>query len=353
MGLRDNVMNNKEKVIIYGTGGSSSHFVKVDFNKDKFELVAFCDSDCTKWGHMFLEKKIVSPLQLSDMQFDKIIIASVFVNEITDKLVDNYQIERTKIVNKYYREIEEIKKRYCDFYRKKGKITKSATGHTIKSTDKIVICTAIAGGYDELRDPLYIDERCEYICYTDNPNLKSNIWKIRSLDIYDNDYNRSAKRIKVLPHLFFAEYDWSIWIDGKFQITGDIVSLIDRYALNSNFLSFMHYKRNSVFEDAKAVIEVGFDKEEIIKEQIEKYKKEGFTDDNELIEGGILFRKHNDNNIIRLMNRWWKEISEHSRRDQVSFNYSAWKEDVFCDMIDLNIYDNEYVKVYPHNRKEK
>lgn len=38
---------------------------------------------------------------------------------------------------------------------------------------KIVIYTAFTGNYDNLKEPEYIDENCDYVCFTDNPNIKS------------------------------------------------------------------------------------------------------------------------------------------------------------------------------------
>jgi len=44
---------------------------------------------------------------------------------------------------------------------------------------RLVIYTAIIGNYDTLKDPEYIDENCDYVCFTDNRELKSDIWQIR------------------------------------------------------------------------------------------------------------------------------------------------------------------------------
>ena len=53
---------------------------------------------------------------------------------------------------------------------------------------------------------------------------------------------------------------------------------------------------------------------------------------------GVLIREHNNPVCVKLMEDWWKELEEGSRRDQISFPYVLWKngyvkEDVFtiCD----------------------
>ncbi len=340
----------KEKVIIYGTGKAATNFYKVDFDHNQFTLIAFSDGNTDKQEQYFFDSLIIPPQQIKYTDYDKVIIASVFFEEIYESLTTQYEIPGDRIVNTHYKESERIKERYLDYYGKYRNQNQNRKLITIDETEKILIYTAIAGSYDTLRDPLVVNDRCRYICFTDDLSIKSEIWEVRPLDIINNDMVRSAKRLKVLPHEYFNEYSWSIWVDGKFQIKRDLVELIQKNTLYSNFLSFMHYKRSRVFDEAKTCIDLGFDDADIINKQIEAYKNDGFLDDNELIEGGVLFRKHNERNVIMLMERWWKEINNHSRRDQISFNYCAWKEKFFFDVLELNIYDNPYLIRYPHNK---
>ena len=47
-----------------------------------------------------------------------------------------------------------------------------------------------------------------------------------------------------------------------------------------------------------------------------------------MTENGILFRKHRDNDAIKLMNAWWEEYCNGGRRDQLSLPYLIWKHDI-------------------------
>lgn len=58
---------------------------------------------------------------------------------------------------------------------------------------------------------------------------------------------------------------------------------------------------------------------------MQRYLKEKFTFQMGLIETQVLMRDHNDKEVIRLMNYWWKEIETGSKRDQLSFMFSLWK----------------------------
>ncbi|MCC9262297.1 MAG: glycosyl transferase, partial [Methanobrevibacter woesei] len=60
--------------------------------------------------------------------------------------------------------------------------------------NKLLIYTAFTGSYDSLKEPEFIDDNCDYVCFTDNPNLKSDIWKIIFMEESTLDNNRKAKQ---------------------------------------------------------------------------------------------------------------------------------------------------------------
>ena len=86
---------------------------------------------------------------------------------------------------------------------------------------KIVVYTVIMGDYDYLKNPEYIMENCDYICFTNNPNLKSDIWQIRYDADTQLDNTKWQRRHKVMVHEYLPEYDWSVYIDGNVRIIGD------------------------------------------------------------------------------------------------------------------------------------
>ena len=68
--------------------------------------------------------------------------------------------------------------------------------------NKIAIYTAFTGDYDTLKQPEFIDENCDYICFTDNPDLESDLWTIIQMEESVLDNNRKAKQYKLLPHKY-------------------------------------------------------------------------------------------------------------------------------------------------------
>jgi len=72
-----------------------------------------------------------------------------------------------------------------------------------------------------------------------------------------------------------------------------------------------------------------------------------------LICGGVIIRKHNESDCIKAMEDWWSEIKYHSKRDQLSFNYVAWKNDFKFNYLDGDIRDNQYFNFIQHNKHKK
>ena len=213
---------------------------------------------------------------------------------------------------------------------------------------KMVVYTAITGDYDDLAEPEYVNPNLDYICFTDNLNLKSDLWEIRLMEDLDLDNIRKARHYKVLPHKYLSDYDYSLWIDGAFKITGDLTKLVNKHAKNHRMMCIIHEKRNSIYKEAQTCIDRKKDSPEIINSQINKYMNEGYPENHGLIESGVLFRNHNDKQVIKIMEDWYNEIINHSRRDQLSFNYAAWKNDFEYDICEVFYWRNEYVSHSSH-----
>ena len=93
---------------------------------------------------------------------------------------------------------------------------------------RIVVYTVIMGDYDYLKDPEYVMENCDYICFTNNPDLKSDIWEIRYDSNTELDNTRWQRRHKVLAHEYLPDtYEWCIYVDGNVRITGDLRKYIN------------------------------------------------------------------------------------------------------------------------------
>ena len=84
------------------------------------------------------------------------------------------------------------------------------------------------------------------------------------------------------------------------------------------------------------------DNMDIIHAQVDRYRKEGYPENNGLARTTVMFMRHNKDDVKQQMNTWWEEMKYGSRRDQISFNYSAWKNDFEFSYIQEDIDDNPY-----------
>ena len=65
----------------------------------------------------------------------------------------------------------------------------------------------------------------------------------------------------------------------------------------------------------------------------------------------MIFRKHNESDVIETMERWWDEYQYNSRRP-ISLPYSAWKTNFDYKLMPIDIDDNQYF-VYEKVEKTK
>jgi len=212
-----------------------------------------------------------------------------------------------------------------------------------------VVYTAIFGDYDDLKNQEIKSEKYDLYCFTDNKNLKSKNFKIIYQKPTNQDSVRSAKIFKILPHKFLPQYEYSLWIDGSVLIKNpDLNLLIEKYLNNSDSALFKHPDRDCIYDELEACIKLKKDEPAIMKKQIEKYRNENYPVHNGLAACTIILRRHNSKKIKELGESWWNEIERGSKRDQLSFNYIAHRNNVKYQEIDGVLWDNNYFKILKH-----
>ena len=162
---------------------------------------------------------------------------------------------------------------------------------------------------------------------------------------------RLAKIFKVLPHLFFSEYEVSIWVDASVIVKGDLTKLLLDHVYHNLFTCFRHFKRHCLYDEAKECIVREIDDPQIISKQVANYASKGFPKSIGLIWGAVLIRNHNNLKIINVMEEWWNEIDGYSVRDQISFNYIAWKLKLPINYLPFSMLDSPYFAYVGHSKK--
>jgi len=204
--------------------------------------------------------------------------------------------------------------------------------------NKFVVYTAITKRYDTLKEPLVVNDKVDYICFTDNDKLESKIWKI----VYIKDLYH--KEPKILPQKYLEGYTHSLWIDGSCKLLVDPMILFDLVIDNSKpfIATFDALLWHCAYSEAIKCMEFMLDNPTKIKEQVAFMESEGYPKDNGLSVGTVIVRRHTKL-LEDFSNLWWDMITRFSKRDQISINYTLWKLDIRQAYIPGSIYNNKYV----------
>ncbi len=218
---------------------------------------------------------------------------------------------------------------------------------TAKVKKNITVYTAISGGFDGLREDQIIADSSNYVAFVDNP-VSSYVWDTRQIYKKFIDPNLEAKIFKVLPWQFLNT-QYSIWMDGTIAIKSDPQYLIDKFLNGYDIAIFPHHQRDDIYEEY--IVDMQYRQREpacFRENQREKYIREGVPKKSGLWECGTIIRRHSDN-VKRLCETWWAEITAFTSSDQCSFIYAARKHGIKVNAITPGTqYENPYTHYVPH-----
>lgn len=126
---------------------------------------------------------------------------------------------------------------------------------------KYSVLTYVFGDYENLHEIDETDPDAEYICVTDNENLKSSTWRI-ILDKGPKSYNSFDKVCMVRYNPFkYCNTDVVVKVDGSIKIKKSLSPIIDEFN-NGNYETcvMIHPARSILEEEYKAWISIrGYD----------------------------------------------------------------------------------------------
>jgi len=186
---------------------------------------------------------------------------------------------------------------------------------------KKVIYTVLTGGYDRLEQPEVTAPGWDYICFTDTDGQQG-VWQLRKIPFEGSNVMR-ARWAKLHPHLLLKDYDYSVFIDANFCITGEAFYLQNFAAL---FAHQEHPERDCVWEELRYC----YLKDKIstctaiswhrFLRHIKMPRHFG------LAETGILARAHNNPSVAELDELWWKLLVQSGgSRDQLAYTPALYK----------------------------
>jgi hypothetical protein len=212
---------------------------------------------------------------------------------------------------------------------------------------RTVVYSTLFGYYEPLQEiAISRHSAADFLLFTDVPGLKSATWEVVHQGRLSADPARDARRLKILAHEYVADYDVSIYHDARICLKAPLAVLLAEFLPEQHcgFGCVKHPDRDCIYEEAEIIASTQMDAPEKVHRQMARYRDEGYPAHNGLIAGGFLVRRHNDPRVVTAMKAWWQEVEDGSYRDQLSFNYIAWKLNfVFnalnCDLRDNHLFD--------------
>lgn len=210
----------------------------------------------------------------------------------------------------------------------------------------MIIYTAIFNNYDRLAEPIDTNDNIRYVCFTDCiRRTKKSKWEIiqkpsKLGGTLDNRY------YKINCHKFFDD-EVVIYLDGNYIIYKDFYNKIGEWLSDADVAIQKHPFRKSIYEEAKYLINNKPHKiysKNTITKQMNRFSIEGYPKDYQLNDGSFFIRKNNEK-MKKFNEYWWNIVSKESRRDQLSFMYTVWKNNTKVNWIDreeLKLYTTKY-----------
>lgn len=187
---------------------------------------------------------------------------------------------------------------------------------------RVVVYTAIVGGYDRLFIPDNIEPDVDYVCFSDTSLDGFGVWDIRPIPFYHPDPTRRARYIKTHAPSLFPDHAIGIWIDANILFRGSLRPYIQTVIDGNYDIGLVpHPVRGCVYQEAEACIQLKKDDRAVIQQQMRKYRDIGFPSKKGMVETNFFVCALEHPILKTLMRAWWSEIDQNSKRDQLSIMY--------------------------------
>lgn len=222
---------------------------------------------------------------------------------------------------------------------------------------KYVIYTVLTGGYDNITQPLVVDDRFDYVLFSDVVNNDHiGVWQVRPIPFENNDLTRLSRYPKMHPNELLSKYYASLYIDANIQIINQQIydRIIELSQTDIDWASIKHPYRDCIFDEAYNVY--GLDNEDVIFKWCHKLRKENYPRHRGLFENGIIYRRHNEQTKLA-DEKWWNLYMNFTRRDQLTLMYVLWQmpnlRTTYLLPQNENAWNSNNVRILKHSKKSQ
>jgi hypothetical protein len=187
----------------------------------------------------------------------------------------------------------------------------------------LVIYTCVTGGYDQIKPLVKKNSYFDYFCFTDSavPESQAKGWQVFPIESQENPKNQN-RYYKLLPHRIpeIAQYEYSLYIDGSINIIGDLQQWSHTILRSKPTMAiYTHSKRSSVSEE---IISIAQRKQAPLRELagfVDQLQANQWIGCDQLFDCSLLLRNSHNEEIVEIMETWWRLFLEGPKRDQLHF----------------------------------
>lgn len=203
------------------------------------------------------------------------------------------------------------------------------------------VYSTLFGGYESLNEDHVPQVDVEAFCFTDDPELTSNFWKVIVVEpAFPLDPIRSQRLIKIAGHPLLADYAETLYVDNAVTIKGSVHDLLDSWLEHADVALPWHGFRSSVEEEFTAVIRQSLDELPRVVEQYEHYTMSGIALSELRPYWTAIMARRQGPNVDRAFRLWSQHVLRYSRRDQLSCGVALLDLDI--NGVEINNYSSEH-----------
>ena len=177
---------------------------------------------------------------------------------------------------------------------------------------KVVIYSCLIGNYDNISS-FEKQKGFDYFLFTDQ-KIENTNWTILPIPKYVEKFKisnvKKQRFIKIHPHIFFKKYDLSLYTDANYVIKGDLKDFLINTLnpIDNIYISHLQFGRTLELS-IKSAIRNKLDKLEVLNNTFKRYDYKILKEQG-IVNSGLIIRKHNNIDCVKLMEEWWKEIEK-------------------------------------------
>lgn len=208
------------------------------------------------------------------------------------------------------------------------------------SDERIAVYTCIFGRYDIIQKPICYPDNIDYYIITDLEMNENCGWKKFDISKFESQLEGMSnieknRWFKMHPHEVFSDYRYSVYVDGNVVPVTDFTEFVNRIG-SCGIAMYWHSPNNCIYQEAlqnRYIVRKISPKE--VDQQVEYLKSNGMPENYGMTTCNVIARDHTNQICMKLMDDWWTEFMAHCKRDQLSFPYVAWKNNI--NMADIAV----------------